>query len=61
MFDDNEYEYDYDRIIDDTDDLMEGFEDEYNPDPDEYDYQYEDENEPNWENYYHNLTEDIDD
>jgi len=49
MFD--EYEYDYNRILEDTDDLY--HDDEYN---------YDDaEQESEWENYYHNLAEDIDD
>ena len=46
-----EYEYDYDRIVEDTDDL-----DLYT---DEYDYDDVDD-EAEWENYYHNVAEEID-
>ena len=49
MFEDA-YEYDYDRMVEDSDDL-----DLYD---DEYDYD-DIENETEWENYYHNLAEDI--
>ena len=52
MFDDNEYEYDYNKILEETDDL-------YQEEDNEYDY---DLSEPSdWEDYYHNLAEDIDD
>ena len=46
-----EYEYDYDRMVEDSDDL-----DLYT---DEYDYDDVDD-EAEWENYYHNLAEEID-
>lgn len=39
-----EYEYGYDRIIEDTDDLL---------------LNDEDHTESDWENYYHNLAKDI--
>ncbi len=50
MFD-NEYEYDYDRIVEDTDEL---YQDDYDNEP-----EYSDEPDSEWENYYHTLVEDI--
>ena len=45
----NEYEYNYERIAQDTDEL--------------YDFDYNDDEtdtlEEEWENYYHNLTDEI--
>lgn len=49
MFD--EYEYDYNRVLDDADDL---YHEEYDDEPG-----YSDEPDAEWENYYHNLAEDI--
>lgn len=49
----NEYEYDYDRIAQDTDEL---YDYDYNDDSDD-DILEEDERE--WENYYHNLADEI--
>lgn len=49
MFDNDEY-IDYDRIVEDSDDL-ELYDDEYDFEDNDY--------ESNWENYYHNLAEDI--
>jgi hypothetical protein len=47
----NEYEFDYDRVIEDTDEL---YEDDYYTDgySDEPDYE-------EYENYYHNLIDEI--
>lgn len=46
MFDENKYQYDYDSILDDTDELY---------DYDDYDYNQEVE----YENYYHSIAEEI--
>lgn len=40
----DEYEYDYDRIVEDCDDLL---------------LNDEDHTESDWEDYYHNLAQDI--
>lgn len=51
---DHEYEYDYDRMVDDSEDLLD---DEYYYSDDEYDYDYD--NEKEFDCYYHNITEEI--
>ena len=55
MFDD-EYEFDYDRIIEDTDELYDEDEDIYTDD--EYDYDYM--NEQEYDCYYHNVMDELD-
>ena len=54
MFED-EYEFDYDRIVEDTDEL---YEDEDFYTEDEYDYDYE--NEREYDCYYHNVIDELD-
>jgi len=56
MYDD-EYEFDYDRVVEDAEELYDyaNYSDE--PDYDDYD-NLEDERE--YEHYYHNVAEDID-
>ena len=56
MFED-EYEFDYDRIIEDTDELYEYA--DYSDEPDE-DYVNESLDAEDYEYYYHNLTDEID-
>lgn len=51
MFDEDEY-IDYDRLVDDSDDLLD---DDYYDDFEEY----EDDHSFEWDNYYHNLVDDI--
>jgi hypothetical protein len=53
MFED-EYEFDYDRIVEDTEDLYE--DEEYQED--EYDYYHFNEHE--YQCYYHNVIDEID-
>ena len=55
MFDnyDDEIEYDYKRILEDSDDLYE--DEEYNDD--EYDYDYQ--NEREYDCYYHTLANEL--
>jgi len=48
MYDD-EYEFDYDRIVEDTDSLYEDDGDDYDY-PDQQDYEY----------YYHNVVDELD-
>jgi hypothetical protein len=49
MFEEEPYEYDYDRILEDTEEL-------YNYE-ENYDYDYHEEIE--YENYYHSIVEEI--
>jgi hypothetical protein len=51
MFDEDNY-YDYDSIIKDADDL---YEDEYN----DWDNDIENVEHKEWENYYHNIADEI--
>lgn len=51
MFD-NEYEYDYDRIVEDTDELYDQY-DDFDDADDEYD------NDVEWDNYYHNVADEL--
>jgi hypothetical protein len=55
MFD--EYEYDYDRVIEDADELYDYA--NYSDEPDYGDYDGL-ENEREYEHYYHSVAEDID-
>ncbi len=48
----SEYEYDYDRIVEDTDEL---YEDDYD------DIEYAEDDISCWDNYYHNIANEIDD
>lgn len=49
------YDYDYERIADEIDDL-------YHNDDDNWDFEDDDiENEKEWENYYHNIADEISD
>lgn len=49
------YDYDYERIADEIDDL-------YYNDDDNWDFEDDDiENEKEWENYYHNIADEISD
>ena len=49
------YEFDYDRIIEDTDELyIENFYD------DEYEYDYDLSNEREFDCYYHNVIDELD-
>lgn len=52
MYDD-EYEFDYDRIVEDSESL---YEDDYFDDGDDYDYP----DQPDYEYYYHNVVDEID-
>jgi hypothetical protein len=49
----DEYEFDYDRIVEDTDAL---YEDDYFDDGDDYDYP----DQQDYEYYYHNVVDEID-
>jgi len=49
----DEYEFDYDRIVEDTDAL---YEDDYFDDGDDYDYP----DQPEYEYYYHNVVDELD-
>lgn len=51
MFDDNEEYLNYDRLVDESDDLF----DDYDSDDDGYDMQ----NEQEFDCYYHNLTDEL--
>jgi hypothetical protein len=54
---DDEYEFDYDRIVEDTDELYEYA--DYSDEPDEdYESDYEDERE--YDHYYHNVMDELD-
>jgi hypothetical protein len=59
MYDD-EYEFDYDRVAEDADELYEyadySDEPDYEPDPDEYEYH----NEREFDCYYHNVMDELD-
>lgn len=59
MFED-EYEFDYDRIVEDTDELYDHAEyADYSDEPDdEYDYDYT--NEREYDAYYHNVMDELD-
>jgi hypothetical protein len=48
----DEYEFDYDRIVEDTDAL---YEDDYFDNEDDYDYH----DQPDYEYYYHNVVDEI--
>lgn len=57
MYDyEDDYEFDYDRVAEDADDLYDygNYSDE--PDPDEYEYQ----NEQEFDCYYHNVMDELD-
>jgi hypothetical protein len=56
MFDDNNEYIDYDRLIDDSEDLMD---DDYYGDDDQYDYDYA--NEREFDCYYHTLADELTD
>ena len=52
-----EYEFDYDRIVEDTDELYDYA--DYSDEPDdEYDYDYD--NEREFDCYYHNVMDELD-
>ena len=53
MFDDNDEYIDYDRLVDDSEDLMD---DTYYSD-DQYDYDYA--NEREFDCYYHNIADEL--
>lgn len=53
MFDDNNEYLDYDRLVDDSEDLLDDDYYEYN----EYDYDLE--NESEFDSYYHNITDEL--
>jgi len=61
----NEYEYDYHKLVAESDYIDENYyHDSNNDEPwmDEEDSEdYEDSENTNWDNYYHNLTNEIDD
>ena len=59
MYDD-EYEFDYDRVVEDTDDLYDYA--NYSDEPDYEDYADSDEydNEPEFDFYYHNVIDELD-
>jgi len=57
MFDD-EYEYDYDRIVEDSDALYEDDDEDIYSD-DEYDYYYS--NEREFDCYYHDIMDELSD
>ena len=48
----NEYEYEYDNIIEDTEELYDDDDDYYMDDEDAI-------NTSDWENYYHNIVDEI--
>jgi hypothetical protein len=48
-----EYEYDYDRVVDDSDDLLE--DEDYSDDSYDYDYV----NEREFDCYYHTLADEL--
>ena len=50
----NVYEYDYDRMINDSEDLMD---DDYYDSDDEYDYDLD--NEKEFDCYYHNIADEL--
>ncbi len=50
----NEYEFDYDRIVEDTDELYDYA--DYSDEPDYDDYQ----NEKEYDCYYHNVMDELD-
>jgi hypothetical protein len=50
----NVYEYDYDRMVDDSEDLMD---DDYYGSDDEYDYDLD--NEKEFDCYYHNIADEL--
>ena len=54
----NEYEFDYDRIVEDTDELYEYADYSDEPEEDEYDYDYT--NEREYDCYYHNVMDELD-
>jgi hypothetical protein len=54
MFDDNEY-LDYDRLVDESDDLLD--DDYYGSDDDKYDYDLD--NEKEFDCYYHNIADEL--
>ena len=53
MFDDNNEYIDYDRLIDDSEDLMD--DEYYSNEYDDYDYG----NEREFDCYYHNITDEL--
>ena len=53
----NEYEFDYDRVVEDSEELYEYA--DYSDEPDdEYDYDYA--NEREYDCYYHNVMDELD-
>ncbi len=55
----DEYEFDYDRIMEDTDELYEYA--DYSDEPDDdYESDYEDIDEREYDHYYHNVMDELD-
>ena len=59
MYDD-EYEFDYDRVVEDTDDLYDYADYSDEPDYDDYADSDEYENEREFDCYYHNVMDELD-
>ena len=57
MYDyEDDYEFDYDRVVEDADDLYDYADYSDEPDPDEYDYA----NGREYDYYYHNVVDELD-
>lgn len=56
MFEDT-YEFDYDRVVEDSESL---YEDDYFDDGDSYDHADQDDYQDYYEHYYHNVVDELD-